>query len=736
MAPLERRAVEAPDDENSFAPADLPAAKKPADRPLEAWFLGPKAENADLLEQLVVDALRDHVYWRRNFHPGDPTHITEEKKRQAEFQTAHDRLKENFAKLLADLKKSVPFFSMRYQGHMNWEVTLPGIVGYFAAMLYNPNNVAFEGSTVTTALEQLVAEDICRMLGYRFDCPIKPWGHLTCDGTVANVEALWSARNAKFYPFAIQAAVNTMKSAKGAKARELTVTLSNGTPKPLGKLDPWELLNLPCDSVLELPERLKGECKINVTDLMSAAKPFTVQELGWHEFAKQYLPSDIQPPVVLVSGTKHYSIPKAMALLGLGGRQLINVPIDKDARMDKAALDVELNRCLSDRIPVIAVIAVMGSTEESAVDPLTYVIETRDDFRCRGLDFNVHADAAWGGYHASTIRSDAEVEPDLVAEQFQTITYFEGGPAPVCFKPSRYVQAQLGALRNADSITVDPHKSGYIPYPAGALCYRNEHMRDLVSISAPYILHGDEPTMGIYGVEGSKPGAAAASVFLSHSVIRPSESGYGVIIGGALFNSKRLYCKLMTMDDEKSVCVPVPRLPEERKANPDPNRVAVEKEWVKEIDQLSNDAVQRDRETSDVLMELGPDQNILTYAFNFKVNGRRNTSLTRLNEFNKRLYEHLSIKPNKDIYDRTLIVSTTDFTEETYGEEFIRSYKARLGVKRSRETTITVLRSVVMDPWLTETYYVGRQTPSFLDVIESEFRKAIAEVLEQPYFLR
>jgi hypothetical protein len=29
---------------------------------LPAWFLGPRAENADLLERLVVESLRDHVF--------------------------------------------------------------------------------------------------------------------------------------------------------------------------------------------------------------------------------------------------------------------------------------------------------------------------------------------------------------------------------------------------------------------------------------------------------------------------------------------------------------------------------------------------------------------------------------------------------------------------------------------------------------------------------------------------
>ncbi|GAB1542071.1 hypothetical protein NUACC21_47450 [Scytonema sp. NUACC21] len=175
---------------------DIPSLDTKGTRALEAWFLGPKAENADELERLVVEAIRDQAFWRRNFHPGDPTHISEEIKRSPEYLQAMDALKEGYASLLAFLKKSVPFFSMRYQGHMNWDLTIPGILGYFAAMLYNPNNVAFEGSTATTILEILVGDDLCKMLGYSIPMEaeidngaIRPWGHITCDGTVANIRS-------------------------------------------------------------------------------------------------------------------------------------------------------------------------------------------------------------------------------------------------------------------------------------------------------------------------------------------------------------------------------------------------------------------------------------------------------------------------------------------------------------------------------------------------------------------
>jgi len=42
---------------------------------------------------------------------------------------------------------------MRYQGHVLWDTTLPGMLGYFATMLHNPNQLTIQMSTATTLLE-------------------------------------------------------------------------------------------------------------------------------------------------------------------------------------------------------------------------------------------------------------------------------------------------------------------------------------------------------------------------------------------------------------------------------------------------------------------------------------------------------------------------------------------------------------------------------------------------------
>jgi glutamate/tyrosine decarboxylase-like PLP-dependent enzyme len=693
----------------------VPTLKGTGSRAVESWFIGPKGENAQLLEDLVVEAVRDHAFWRRNFHPNDPSHITEAIRRSPEYLEALDSLKSGYQELLAFLKKSVPFFSMRYQGHMNWDLTIPGIVGYFAAMLYNPNNVAFEGSTATTILELLVGDDLCGMLGYRLPAPdeiergaIRPWGHITCDGTVANIEAIWSARNLKLYPVALREAL--LHEPSLANARSVTVPLPTGGTQVLVEMDNWTTMNLRGDDILALPARLSTEFGIERHVITAALRPYSLQELGFVDFSRRFLGDIEQSAVFLVPGTKHYSFPKAAALLGIGASNMLDVPVDEDARANISAMEEILNQCLRDRRPVYTVVAVMGSTEESAIDPLHDILALRDRLRTQGLEFTVHADAAWGGYHASVMREDFDMPQPGFA-----IT------PPPAVPLSCYVTTQFQALGNVDSITVDPHKSGYIPYPAGALCYRNSAMRDLVTFSAPVVYHGEaEPTVGIYGIEGSKPGAAAASVYLSHRVIRPSKSGYGKIIGEALFSCKKLYARLLCMPsaEDPFVTVPLPRLPAERRGE-DP---ASELRFLKErIVGRSNEEIANDPEALAFLREIGPDENILAYAFNFRTSdGRMNSSLEEANRLNKAIYERLSINPGEDIYGYDLIVSTTDLDIDHYGELFMQSFKQRLGVEGSPGRKITILRSVVMDPWITET-----SKGSFLDVLETEFRKAV-----------
>ncbi|ACK70682.1 group II decarboxylase family protein [Gloeothece citriformis PCC 7424] len=743
--------------------AQTPDINTPGSRAVEAWFLGPKGENADLMKELIVQAIDSQANWRQSYHPEDPTHITDEIKQTAEFTQAVSLLKDKYTELLERLKGSVPFFSMRYQGHMNWDVTVPSVLGYFAAMLYNSNNVAFEGSTVTTNIEIEVGDDLCRMLGYTvpvedsLDDQLRAWGHITCGGTVANIEGLWSARNLKFYPIAVKAALEN--DSRLEKAKGITVPVyEEGTQvnKPLIELSTWQVLNIQVDDVLSLSTRIvelmqnSGVDSSEASNILSdALSHYSVQDLGIQEFTRRFLNGNnneaaIASPVFFVPGTKHYSWPKGAAILGMGASNMIDVEVDEHGRMriyplpqpksdqqglNGYSLKEDLDYCLAHKIPVYTVVAVIGSTEESAVDPLTEILALREEFRKKGLEFTVHADAAWGGYFSSLLRTEADF--NLPAPK-------DAAPTPVS-PLSTYMEQQLTALKDADSITIDPHKSGYIPYPAGALCYRNSAMRNLVTFVAPYVFHGEaEPTIGIYGVEGSKPGAAPAAVYLTHQVIRPIKTGYGKILGQTAFSCDKLYVRLLCMTDERFISVPLPIVPDSDVIPGDNEEAKIQ--YIRDnIDGKTNSEIFNDPQAMTALKELGPDLNILIYAFNYKTaSGEFNTSLEKANLLNKKFYEKLSIDAGDDINQYNLIVSTTDFTTEAYGSQFIEHYKERLGVTGDPNVPITVIRSVIMDPWITETpdAWLSDGNPdndkhSFIDVLETEIRKAVLEVIEE-----
>ena len=91
-------------------------------------------------------------------------------------------------------KHAIPFWSPRYSAHMTMEPTMPSVLGYLATILYNPNNVSVEGSSITTVIEMWAGQQLCEMVGYNINTEIGlpvSWGHITSGGTVANVESMW-----------------------------------------------------------------------------------------------------------------------------------------------------------------------------------------------------------------------------------------------------------------------------------------------------------------------------------------------------------------------------------------------------------------------------------------------------------------------------------------------------------------------------------------------------------------
>ena len=94
-----------------------------------------------------------------------------------------------FAEFTERLRDNYPFFHPRYAGQMLKPPHPAAIVGYLTAMQINPNNHALDGGPATARMEREAVAQLAEMFG--FDTHL---GHLTTSGTIANLEALFVAR--------------------------------------------------------------------------------------------------------------------------------------------------------------------------------------------------------------------------------------------------------------------------------------------------------------------------------------------------------------------------------------------------------------------------------------------------------------------------------------------------------------------------------------------------------------
>ncbi|MDX3973078.1 pyridoxal phosphate-dependent decarboxylase family protein [Shinella sp.] len=154
-----------------------------------------------------------------------------------------------------------------------------------------------------------------------------------------------------------------------------------------------------------------------------------------------------RPGVVYASEQVHMSIPKAMALLGLGRSNLRLIPVDEDFRLRTDALKAAISSDRKSGKTPLAIVASVGTVATGAIDPLREIAKIAET---DGLW--LHVDGAFGVLAA------------LVAPE-----QFEG-------------------LNQADSISLDAHKWLYQPIDCGCLLYRDRDMaRKTFSHSGDYV---------------------------------------------------------------------------------------------------------------------------------------------------------------------------------------------------------------------------------------------------------
>ena len=132
------------------------------------------------LDQWLGKATSAIADWERSFGAYDA---------HPSAQISDEQFSAAFGELASRLTDNYPFFHPEYAGQMLKPPHPAAVAGYVAAMLINPNNHALDGGPATAAMEKEVVGQLAGMFGLSSHL-----GHLTTSGTIANLEALYVAR--------------------------------------------------------------------------------------------------------------------------------------------------------------------------------------------------------------------------------------------------------------------------------------------------------------------------------------------------------------------------------------------------------------------------------------------------------------------------------------------------------------------------------------------------------------
>jgi glutamate/tyrosine decarboxylase-like PLP-dependent enzyme len=104
--------------------------------------------------------------------------------------------------------------------------------------------------------------------------------------------------------------------------------------------------------------------------------------------------------------------------------------------------------------------------------------------------------------------------------------------------------AALRAVGRADSVTLDPHKLGYVPFASGALLVRTRRDYFVRGTVAPYVQFDESADKGPYTVEGSRSSCGAAATWMTARTTGLDAEGYGRILRRTLLSKRKLEAAL------------------------------------------------------------------------------------------------------------------------------------------------------------------------------------------------
>ena len=462
----------------------------PQDVSIKTFFLGPQAENQEWVRGAVNYLLTQWFQWRESCFPNDGEAIPISNRTQDEFLFKQKKFMNLLQELSHRFEGEVPKFTPRYVGHMLSELSLPALLGHILTLLHNPNNISGESSLVGIQIEKEAIEDLCKMVGWSEGQGL---GHFTSGGTIANFESLLRAKYRLYQWLSLGTYLKEQKKTD----RSLFYFAHMG----------WKEFD-------------RHMTLVNQEEFSQWKQEWLSNPIRFAHHVSRLFHVNFEGPVLLVSQSKHYSWPKGVQLLGMGSDRLVPVELDKNGRMSVSHLRELINKFYVQNIPIAGIVSVAGTTELGTVDPLDEIHAELQSQLQNGYHFWHHIDAAYGGFLCSMIGMEED----------------QGSFSELITK--------LKAMRFANSITIDPHKLGYVPYSSGVILVKDRREYSYQEIQAPYIQFDSKNDVGLQTLEGSRSAAGAVATWLTERSIGLNPDGYGRILARTILVKDLIQAKL------------------------------------------------------------------------------------------------------------------------------------------------------------------------------------------------
>jgi L-2,4-diaminobutyrate decarboxylase len=237
-----------------------------------------------------------------------------------------------------------------------------------------------------------------------------------------------------------------------------------------------------------------------------------------------------EPAYVLCSEQAHYAVRTVAQWLGIGSDRVIEVPSSPENEIRTCLLESQLRELLNRGDKIAGIVATMGTTDAFGLDDLAEILEIRDRLCDEfSLDYrpHVHADAVIGW--AWSVFNDYDFETNPLKFSHRTVRALAG------------TVRRVKHLAEADSIGIDFHKTGYVPYVSSLFLVRTAEDLGLISrgqSETPYLFQSGQYHPGRYTLETSRSAAGPMAALANLRLL--GKNGLRALLGHAVTMAETL----------------------------------------------------------------------------------------------------------------------------------------------------------------------------------------------------